>query len=224
MRETASDVETVLSETTLILVRHGATAANLTRPYRLQGLRPNSKLAPNGKRQAEALGQALASFPIARVYASPLSRARATAEYVAAAHRLSVTIEKGVIEADVGKWTNLSWPDIEKRWPCECAAFHKAPERVGYLGGENLNDVRARVLPCIARLIARHKGEMIAVVSHGVVNRMLIAGWLNLPLKHSRQIPQDNAAYNVIEFHEGKAKVRTVNATAHLLGLLPQAA
>lgn len=213
-----------MSKTELILVRHGATPANLTQPYRLQGLRPDSRLAETGKQQAQALGKALARFGIATVYASPLVRSRQTASFVARSRNLPVVIEKGIIEADIGDWTGLTWPEIERRWPRECQAFHQAPQRHGYLGGENLADVRRRALPAVQQLIARHPGQTIAVVSHGVVNRVLLAGWLNLPLRYCRQIPQDNAAFNLIEFNQGKARVRTVNAVSHLLGLLPKAA
>lgn len=208
-----------MSATVLILVRHGATRANITRPYRLQGLRPDSRLVAIGKRQARALSETLERYPIAAVYSSPLQRARATARLLAGTRSLPVMIEEGVIEADVGDWTNLSWPEIERRWPRECRAFHKAPERHGYLGGDNLAQVRARVVPAVERLIAEHAGQTIAVVCHGVVNRVLLAHWLKLPLRYCRQIPQDNAAFNVIEFRDSQAKVRTVNATVHLLAL-----
>lgn len=206
-------------DTVLILVRHGATRANLMQPYRLQGLRPDGRLAETGKRQADALGKTLARFPVAALYCSPLLRARQTARFIIDKRRIPKIIEKSIIEADLGEWSGCTWPEVEKRWPKEYRAFHRSPERHGYLGGENLTDVRRRVVPAVERLLSRHAGQTIVVVSHGVVNRVLLAGWLKLPLRYGRQIPQDNAAYNVIEFTDGKAKVRTVNAAEHLLAL-----
>jgi broad specificity phosphatase PhoE len=202
--------------TTLILVRHGATAANTTRPYTLQGVRPDSELVDAGVRQAQAAGRALLAFPIRTIYSSPLRRARATAELIAAPQRLSVIVEDGLVEADVGTWSGLTWEEVEHRWPREFAAFHADAETNGYLGGENLAQVRDRVLPVVERLIAKHDDEMIAAVSHGVVNRVLLAHWLGLSLRLSRQLPQDNTGFNVIEFTGGRAKVRTVNAAGHL--------
>ncbi|MFO0928142.1 MAG: histidine phosphatase family protein [Gemmataceae bacterium] len=72
------------------------------------------------------------------------------------------------------------------------------------------------MLPCIHDLVGRHADTTIAVVSHGVVNRVLLATWLDIPLRFARRLPQDNAAYNVVEFRAGKAKVRTVNRAAYL--------
>lgn len=210
---------TTVRPTTLLLVRHGATAANVARPYTLQGPRPDSELVALGVLQAKAAARALAALPVSRVYCSPLRRARATAEFVAGALALPAEVEPELIEADVGEWSGLAWDEIERRWPRECAAFRADAERHGYLGGENLAQVRDRVLPVVERLVAAHPGEVVAVVGHGVVNRVLLAHWLGLPLRDSRRLPQDNAGYSVVEFVRGEAKVRTVNVAGHAAGL-----
>jgi broad specificity phosphatase PhoE len=213
-----------LSRTILILIRHGATKANLCRPYLLQGLRPDSELAPEGESQARAAAQALRHYPIVGVYASPLKRAWRTAELIAEPLHLPVVLEQGLVEADIGVWSDLSWPAIEGRWPDEYRAFHDNPALCGYPEGESLAQVRARVQPAVAKLVARHEGETIAVVSHGVVNRVLLATWNGMPLRQARRIPQDNAAFNIIELTGNVARVGTLNSNAHLAGLLPHAA
>jgi len=199
--------------TRLLLMRHAATAANLQRPYTLQGSRPDSPLAPEGVAQAAAVGRALAHLDIQEVYASPLIRARATAEALGR----PVELEAGLIEVDVGEWAGLTWDDVARRWPAEHAAFEADAVASGYLGGENLEQVRRRVLPVIEGLAERHPGATLLVVSHGVVNRVLLAHWMGLPLRCARSLPQDNTGYNVIDFHGGKAKVRTVNRVDHLV-------
>jgi broad specificity phosphatase PhoE len=201
-----------MATTTLILARHGATAANLRRPYTLQGLRPDSDLAPEGVAQARAAAVALRPFPIAKVYSSPLRRAWQTARAIAA----DVAAEPGLAEVDTGLWTGLTWGEIEARWPDECRAFHEDPEAHGYLGGENLAQLRARVLPVIDPLLARHAGQTVLIVGHGVVNRVLLAHWLGLPLRFARRLPQDNAGFNVVEAEGGTIKVRTLNQAGHL--------
>jgi broad specificity phosphatase PhoE len=200
--------------TTLLLVRHGATAANLCRPYTLQGAQPDSPLAPEGEAQARAASNILRTFPIASMYCSPLLRARQTAEIIAENKNVPFFIEPRLIEVDTGEWTGLTWDEIARRWPVESRAFHDDAERHGYLGGENLAEVRARVLPAIEEMIASHAAETILVVCHGVVNRVLLAHWLDIPLRFARKLPQDNAGISVIDFVEGKAKVRTVNQAA----------
>ena len=45
-------------------------------------------------------------------------------------------------------------------------------------GGESFGDVRRRVVPIFERLVARHPGETVIVVAHGVVIRVvLITTW-----------------------------------------------
>jgi probable phosphoglycerate mutase len=205
--------------TTLLLLRHGATAANLCRPYTLQGLHPDSDLAEVGVAQARAAGVALRAFPITRIYSSPLKRARDTAQTVADQVGLPVQVEPGLVEADVGQWAGFSWAEIERRWPRDYQAFRQDPEQNGYPGGENLGQVRDRVLPVLDALRAAHPGECVLLVGHGVVNRILLGYWLGLPQAKARRLPQDNAGFSRVDFCGETASVRSVNEVAHLLHL-----
>ena len=211
--------------TTVLLVRHGATAANLCRPYRLQGLRPDGDLDPVGERQARAAGAALRDHEITQVYCSPLRRARRTAVLVAdVIGREAPRVDERLTEADLGLWSDLTWPEVERRWPEQYRAFVDDAERSGYPGGENMVQVRDRVLPGMHELAARHRGETIAVVSHGVVLRVLLAFWIGLPLRYARCVPHDNGGLSVVELDADRARVRTVNAVRHLTGLVVEAA
>lgn len=209
-----------MAETLLILLRHGATAANVREPYTIQGLRPDAGLTELGKRQARAAAKALRAYAPTRVHCSPLKRARQTARVIARPLRVPVDVEAALAEADTGDWTGLTWAAIERRWPAAFRAFHANPARSGYPGGENLAQVRARALPAVASLVGRHPGQTLVVVGHGTVNRVLLAHWLGLPPRLARKVPQDNAAINLVEFRQGQAKVRTVNCTIPLAGLL----
>jgi broad specificity phosphatase PhoE len=200
--------------TTILLARHGATPANLCRPYTLQGLRPDADLAPEGLAQARDAGVLLRPFAITTIYSSPLRRAWETARVIAGKVRAPLVAEPGLVEIDTGDWTGLTWQEVERRWPAESSAFHDDAERNGYLGGENLSQLLRRVLPVIEALAKRHKGQTILAVSHGVVNRVLLAHWLGLPLRFARRLPQDNAAFNVVQYDDDVVKVRTVNVVS----------
>jgi broad specificity phosphatase PhoE len=195
-------------KSTLLLIRHGATAANVRRPYILQGLRPDGELIELGRNQSRALARALSPYAVSAVYASPLRRAHETAQFVADAIGLRVDLNPALVEADFGAWSGRTWPEVERLWPEPCHAFRADPARFGYPGGETLTQV--------LQWAARHAGGTFVVVAHGTVNRVLLAHWLGLPLRDARTIAQDNAAFNVVDFHDGHAEVRTVNAAAHL--------
>lgn len=210
-----------MSETILLLARHGATTCNLRRPYVLQGQSVDYDLDELGVRQAESLADALAGQPIAAVYTSPLLRAARTAAIAAAPHSLEPIPITEIQEANAGLWEGKSWDDIDSDWPVEKAAHDDDPSANGYPGGENFGQVKDRSEPALKAIAQRHPGEMILAVSHNVVNRALIAFWTGIPIKYARRIPQYNAGYNVVVFEGGSVKVRTINSAGHLAGLIP---
>ena len=209
----------IKSRTKLLLVRHGATSENTARPYRIQGALPDNELNAVGLAQVHAASGALSHHSIAGIYCSPLKRARTSANIIATTLSVPVEVVEGLVEVDVGLWSGLSWEEIEQQWPAEYRNFHENAGDNCYLGGENLTQLRDRTLPVIDRLVARHPAETLVIVGHGVINRVLLAHWLGIPLRHARRLPQDNAAITSIEFQDGLAKVITINATAHLADL-----
>jgi broad specificity phosphatase PhoE len=170
-----------------------------------------------GIHQARCVGRALRPYLLSGVYCSPLKRARETAQLIGAELDTPVEVIEALSEIDTGLWTGFTWEQVGERWPEESRAFHEDPGTHGYLGGETLAQVHNRVLPVVQGLVTRHQGETFLIVSHGVVNRVLLAHWLGVPLRHARQLPQDNAGINVVEFRNGVPSVRTVNAVAHLI-------
>ncbi|HBN75033.1 MAG TPA: hypothetical protein DD473_04290 [Planctomycetaceae bacterium] len=70
----------------LLLIRHGATEANLRRPYILQGRTLNGPLSETGVEQVTKARDFLKDFPIDACYASPMVRARQSAEIIAEPH------------------------------------------------------------------------------------------------------------------------------------------
>src|ERR1700735_4491235 len=97
----------------ILLVRHGETAWN--REGRYQG-RTDIPLSEAGVAQVAALGARLASIPIARAIASPLSRARTTAEAVLDAPgrtaRAPLALDPGLMEISHGAWEGQLSADV----------------------------------------------------------------------------------------------------------------
>jgi len=200
----------------MYLVRHGATANNLANPPRLQGRRGDPELSVDGHQQARKTGQWLSNFPLTAVYSSPLIRARQTAAPVAAAHQLEVQVVDDLIEVDVGNWDGRDWQEIERGEPEAYRRFIDDPGENPYAGGENMNQVIARVEPAFHQLMSSHLGQAIAVVAHNVVNRCYMAHLIGIPMPRARSVPQHNCGINVLRFRGGKAKVITINLEHHL--------
>jgi broad specificity phosphatase PhoE len=206
-------------KTTLYLLRHGATEANLARPARLQGRRDDPPLARLGVRQAEATRDFLAVRPIDHCYSSPLLRAVQTATIVAAPHRLTPQSLDALTECDVGRWEGLDWPSIRYLEADAYWRFMTSPGEFGYPGGESFADVARRVTPALEGLLETHAGDAILVVAHHVVNRTYLAGLLGLTPNQSRQVTLDNCGISVVVRDGDETSVTTLNAAFHLQGL-----
>lgn len=203
------------NECRLYLIRHGATANNTANPPLLQGNCIDPGISEIGSRQAEQAADLLSELPLAAVYASPLVRAQETARPIAARHQLQVQTVAEIAEVDIGAWEGRSWDDISAADPEAYAQFMTRPDLHGYLGGENLTQVRDRVLPALTQLAEKHRGQTIAVVGHNVVNRCLLATMLKIPLHEARDLSQKNGGVNVMRYRNDW-KVVTFNSIFHL--------
>jgi broad specificity phosphatase PhoE len=201
---------------TLYLVRHGATDANLKRPYVLQGRGIDLPLNATGTRQAEQVAGLLAEKPIAIVYSSMMRRAVETARAIAARHRVEVIPREELVECDVGRWEGLSWDGIRAQFPQEYEDFQRDPSQFPYLGGETYGDVARRAVPVLEQLLERHRGKQFVVVAHNVVNRVVVATFLGLELARAKDIHQSNCGVNVIRRENGRTQLLTLNSAFHL--------
>jgi broad specificity phosphatase PhoE len=206
-------------KTTLYLLRHGATEANLASPARLQGRRHNPPLARLGIRQAEATRDFLAVRPIDHCYSSPLMRALQTATIVAAPHGLSPQPLESLTECDVGRWEGLDWQAIRYLHADDYQRFMSNPAQHGYPGGETFADVYQRASATIEDLLQRHAGHAILVVAHHVVNRTYLAGLLGLTPDLARQVTLHNCGISVVVREGDDTSVSTLNAAFHLQGV-----
>jgi len=201
--------------TTMYLIRHGATAHNVSRPVKLQGNGINGPLNETGQQQAADLGQFFANRPLAAVYASPMLRAQQTAGAIASQRGLEVQAVAPLHEVDVGSWEGMTWPEIMEAEPTAYEKFMTDPN-FPYRDGESFADVLARVKEPLNELLTRHVGESFAVVAHNVVNRVYIAELLGRGLENSRKIRQMNCCVNVIRAKDGAAELVTMNSLFHL--------
>ena len=199
-----------------LLIRHGATANNVCRPVKLQGCGSDAPLSPEGFRQAEETARFLASACLHAIYASPLLRAQQTALAITLPHGLAVQSTPVLTEVDVGQWEGRTWSEIERGWPDDHRRYMEDPGANPYLGGESFQQVQARVGPAMQEIFRAHLGQAIAVVTHNVVNRVLLAPLLGLPLKLARRIHLDNCGISLVRHRDGETKLITLNSVTHL--------
>jgi broad specificity phosphatase PhoE len=202
----------------LILVRHGATRANLERPYWLQGKGRDEPLAPEGLRQAEQVRDFLRGWPVSIVVSSPLRRARQTAETIAAPRDHPVRVLEALHEGDVGRWEGLTWEEIRATERDYYEQFVADPAAVGYPGGENFRQVAARVRPVLLGLFADHPGQTVVVVGHQITHRAFLGELLGLPAGQARRLKMNNGGLCIVRREAELPYVHTLNFTGHLEG------
>ncbi|MCH8830223.1 MAG: histidine phosphatase family protein [Planctomycetes bacterium] len=205
--------------THLYLIRHGATDANLQRPYVLQGQGIDHELSETGRQQAAAVAEFLATMTVQNVYSSGMKRAVETAEMIAEQHRLSVDKIDALAEVDVGVWEGRDWDSIMREFPAAYRDFMDDPGENPYLGGESYADVLRRIRPPLQQLLRDHPGQTIVVVAHNVVNRVYLSELLGIELRKAKDIRQTNTGINVIRYRRGETELLTLNAHFHLANL-----
>ena len=197
----------------LLLARHGQSVSNAVR--RFQGIQ-DVPLSDLGHRQAAALGAALRRGRLRHVYASPLERARRTAEAVGAEVGVPLTLIDDLRELSLGEWEGCTVEEIRALPGDPYTRWVRDPVRHLPPGGEPLADVQARALRAVDAIAAAHPdGDEVLVVSHGGIISAYLAHCLGLPLSSIWRITVGNGSLSRV----APPRVLSVNETAHLTGI-----
>jgi phosphoserine phosphatase len=178
-------------------------------------------LTEAGREQCAAVARALAGAAVAAVYASPLERARASAEVIAKPHGLPVRIGPAFSEMTFGSWEGLTRDEARARDPEAWAQWRATPHLLKLTGGETIPEVAARVTAGIEGLQQTHDGQTVVLVSHGVVARVIVLGALGLGLERLWTLDAAPAGITEIEYEPGWATVHRMNTVAHLEAAAP---
>lgn len=151
----------------ILVIRHGETDWNAE--GRLQGTM-DTPLNSQGIRQARAAAQTLKKHDIRIIYASPLLRARITAEIISEAIGVPIVFREELREKDFGAMQGLRLDEIhalygDQTW-AQKSLLDAAPP-----GGESNRDVLQRLKPVIEEI--QELGQRVLIVTHGAVARLL---------------------------------------------------
>ena len=202
------------SPTRLVMLRHGQTEYSAQRRYSGRGDLPLTEL---GERQAAAAAARLSRMDgVAAVVSSPLLRARQTAQPVADALDVPLSVHEGLVETDFGAWEGLTFaearqrdPDLHARWITDTSVA--AP------GGESMDAVHRRVRRVRDQLITEHANATLVVVTHVTPVKALLRMALDAGPALLHRLHLDLASLSIAEFYpDGPASVRLVNDTSHL--------
>jgi probable phosphoglycerate mutase len=182
------------------VIRHGETAWSLSHQH--TG-RTDIPLTERGERDAGALSTKLQTLNLVKVWSSPLSRARRTAELAGFADRLE--LDDDLMEWDYGAYEGRRTAEIRAERP------DWSPFIDGCPGGETAADVGVRADRVIARLRGL-RGDAV-LFAHRDILRVLIARWTELPALEGRRFFLETASVSVLGYdHDpGEPVIRGLN-------------
>ena len=206
----------------ILLARHGETPWNAEGRYQGQSDIP---LSPVGEAQARALGDRLRDVAIARAVASPLSRARRTAELALGERAGQLSTDPGLLEIAHGSWEGLLASEIGARYPDRLRAWRETPHEVLMPGGESLQQVFDRAWAALLRATEGLDADaMLLLVAHDAVNRVLLCHVLGIPFGRLWSFRQAPTTLNLLEGPDpSRLEVVRLNDCSHHTPLFGEA-
>ena len=202
--------------TTVYLIRHAEAEGNVYR--RIHG-QYDSLITPNGERQLEALAERFQGLPLDAVYASDLYRTRRTAAAAAKYSGLPVQPVPGLRELALGQWEDMTWGEVERRWPEKLWQFNHQPELWAVEGGEPSEVLRRRLSGTVRELVRCNPDRTIVVASHGMAIRALTSVLLGLSCAEMDQVPHsDNTGITVLRARDA-AHIDVISAIGDIAHL-----
>jgi broad specificity phosphatase PhoE len=196
----------------LILARHGETVWNVEKIYRG---RTDVNLDEVGIKQAELLGEYLSNWEVEAIYSSPLKRAIYTANIIARYQKIAVQVTHGLIDFDYGEWQSLPEQEVKRLYPTLHNEWHNNPHKVKMPGGESLEDVKRRAVEVVNDILSKYQGSVV-LVSHRVVNKVLICSLLGLDNSYFWNIKQDVGGITIFNYVDGRFVLTRHNDTSYL--------
>lgn len=190
---------------TVYLARHGETQWSLSGKH--TGL-TDIPLTTRGEANARQLGERLRQFAFARVFTSPLSRARRTCDL--AGYGEQAVVDPELVEWNYGDYEGRRTADIHKERP-DWLLF-----RDGCPNGESFAELTARADRVIGRI--RSIDGDVLLFGHSHFSRMLAARWLGLSVQDARFFILGTAALSALSYEHSLAEpaIRFWNDDRHL--------
>ncbi|GGV37266.1 phosphoglycerate mutase [Actinomadura cremea] len=201
--------------TEVLLIRHGASApARADVRFPTVDGQGDPELAPEGREQAEQVGERLCGETFDALYVTTLRRTHETAAPLAARLGMEPIVEPGMREVHLGEWEGgVFRRRVAENDPLAQRVF--AAERWDLIpGAEAAEAFAARIEESLTRLAAKHAGGRIAVFSHGAaIAQALAAATGSRPFAF---LAPDNASISRLVRIGDLTQVRGFNDVSHL--------
>lgn len=188
----------------IYLFRHGET--EWSRAGRHTGT-TDLPLLPEGEDAARELAEIIGDHPFERVLASPLQRARRTAELAGLA---DFDVEPLLREWDYGAFEGITTAEISDRLGRPWEVFQDGVEP-GDTPGESLEEVSARAQQVLEGIWPSLERGDVALFGHGHALRILTATYLGLDPRFAQHLVLDPGSMSVLTHHRATRCIGTLN-------------
>lgn len=199
--------------TEFLLIRHATN--DWVNTGKLAGWTPGVHLNGEGRDQAAALGNRLATAHLDAIYSSPLERTMETAQAIAA-HYPDLVIHplEDVGEVKYGQWQGARLRKLRREKLWETVQIY--PSRVQFPGGETIRKAQARAVDALESLAARYPNGRVAVVTHSDIAKLVVAHYLGAHLDFFQRIVISPASLTIIQLGSGRPLIIRINDTNHI--------
>jgi len=202
----------------IFLIRHGRTKWNREKIFRGHMDIPLDEV---GEAQAEAAGKFLQDIKLSLIYSSPLKRALQTANIIKKYQTEDTKIIpcQGFLDLSYGEWEGKTYRKIKETYPDLYRLWEKEPQKVKIPEGETLLEAKRRSWQALQQVISRSRGCSVGIVSHRVINKLLICGMLGIDESGFWSIKQDPCCINIIKYCDNRFTILKLNETCHISSL-----
>ncbi|NHN38003.1 histidine phosphatase family protein [Pseudomaricurvus alcaniphilus] len=194
------------------LVRHGQTYANIDRVW--HGF-TDTELTEQGHDQARRLGEHFHNYMRPDViYASPLQRARITAQSIGDKFQVPVILDARLKEFNLGDWEGQSFESLTEGEDI-LAQLVSNPDFTAPQG-ESQNLVRKRIVAAIDEIVHKHPQDNIVIVAHGVAIAIALSHFIDGDTRQWPNYSKSNTAFSELCLNTNK--LLSYNLTDHLAG------
>ncbi|MDO9546693.1 MAG: histidine phosphatase family protein [Pelolinea sp.] len=208
--------------TRLFLIRHGQTEWN--KKKMIQGAL-DIPLNQEGIQQAKTVSKKMSDhYPFDVLFSSPAERALKTAQMINGKSNREILVDPDLIEIDFGSLTNHTLDDLESEQAEYIEKFNHFISTNRDLGtirpelpdGEPIAKIEDRIHSFLNKILLLHKGQKIAVVSHGSFLKCLITSLSGGSLKNYMPYWIENASISIVDFYGHLPIIRVLNDSSHL--------
>lgn len=203
--------------TTLYLIRHAEAEGNLYR--RIHG-QYDSLITQDGQRQIEALARRFRDIPVDACFSSDLRRTCATAQAICKPHDLPLHTDPRFREICMGCWEDLTFGDLDRRYPRELATYFRDPPNWHVPGSEDFRDFTGRFLTALREVAEANDGKTVCIFSHGGILTSVLHELFFQDQPFTAVGRCDNTAVSRIFYEDGRFRQDYLLDNSHLTGTL----